>query len=462
MKEYAILNSAASHALRYLDELRERRVYPDEGSLRELKKFPVQLPESTTGAEEIVGLLNSAGSINTVATNGGRYFGFVFGGALPASLAANWMASAWDQNAVFKIASPVAAHIEKIAADWLLDLLGLASQSAVGFVTGTTMANFCGAIAARYQLSRRMGWDIKSRGMNGAPPIRVIAGDEVHASMQRALILAGFGLDEIVKVPTDDQGRIIAEKIPELDASTLVCVQAGNVNTGAIDPIKEVCLRAKDKGAWVHVDGAFGLWARVSPKKSHMAEGCELADSWAIDLHKWLNVPYDSGLVICKDAQVLHNALSVSAAYLPDSVEAEPYFNTPEMSRKARAIDTWAAIYSLGRKGVINLIERCCLLAELFALKLEQAGFKILNKVTLNQVLISFGDAEQTNRIIKKIQDDGTCWCGGTVWKSITAMRISVSSWMTTTEDIEKSAAAIIRIANEELILNQETRLVNL
>jgi glutamate/tyrosine decarboxylase-like PLP-dependent enzyme len=451
MKEYTILDSAASYSSAYLDALRERRVYPDKGSLEELKRLPFKLPESNTEAEEILELLNSVGSVNTVATNGGRYFGFVFGGALPASLAANWLASAWDQNAVFKVTSPIAAQIEKIASGWLLDLLGLPSQSAVGFVTGTTMANFCGAIAARYHLCRRMGWDIKSRGVNNAPRIRVIAGEELHASMQRALILAGFGLDEIIKVPTDDQGRIIAEKIPDLDASTLLCVQAGNVNTGAIDPIKEICLRAKDKGAWVHVDGAFGLWARVSPEKSQMAEGCELADSWAIDLHKWLNVPYDSGLVICKEPEVLQNALSVSAAYLPDSVEPEPYFNTPEMSRRARAIDTWAAIYSLGRKGVVDLIERCCFLAELFSTSLENAGFKILNKVSLNQVLVSFGDAELTNRIIKKIQEDGTCWCGGTVWKGVTAMRISVSSWMTTKEDIERSAAAIIKIANEEI-----------
>ena len=460
MKEYAILDSAASYAGRYLDELRERRVYPDKGSLEELKRLPLKLPESTTETEDVLELLNSVGSVNTVATNGGRYFGFVFGGALPASLAANWLATAWDQNAVFRVTSPVAAEIEKIAAGWLLDLLRLPSQSAVGFVTGTTMANFCGAIAARYHLYRRMGWDIKSRGMNNAPRIRVIAGEEVHASMQRALILAGFGTDEIIKVPTDDQGRIIAEKIPDLDASTLLCLQAGNVNTGAIDPIKEICLRAKDKGAWVHVDGAFGLWARVSPEKSQMAEGCDLADSWAIDLHKWLNVPYDSGLVICKEPQVLQNALSVSAAYLPDSVEPEPYFNTPEMSRRARAIDAWAAIYSLGRKGVVDLIERCCFLAELFAARLEHAGFKILNKVSLNQVLVSFGDAELTNRIIKKIQDDGTCWCGGTVWKGMTAMRISVSSWMTTQEDIERSAAAIIKIANEEIASAQKTRLV--
>jgi len=460
MKEYAILDSAASYAGRYLDELRERRVYPDKGSLEELKRLPLKLPESTTETEDVLELLNSVGSVNTVATNGGRYFGFVFGGALPASLAANWLATAWDQNAVFRVTSPVAAEIEKIAAGWLLDLLRLPPQSAVGFVTGTTMANFCGAIAARYHLYRRMGWDIKSRGMNNAPRIRVIAGEEVHASMQRALILAGFGTDEIIKVPTDDQGRIIAEKIPDLDASTLLCLQAGNVNTGAIDPIKEICLRAKDTGAWVHVDGAFGLWARVSPEKSQMAEGCDLADSWAIDLHKWLNVPYDSGLVICKEPQVLQNALSVSAAYLPDSVEPEPYFNTPEMSRRARAIDAWAALLSLGRKGVVDLIERCCFLAELFAARLEHAGFKILNKVSLNQVLVSFGDAELTNRIIKKIQDDGTCWCGGTVWKGMTAMRISVSSWMTTQEDIERSAAAIIKIANEEIASAQKTRLV--
>ena len=254
---------------------------------------------------------------------------------------------------------------------------------------------------------------------------------------------------------------MIAEKLPELDASTLVCAQVGNVNTGAIDPIKKICLKAKERGAWVHVDGAFGLWARVAPNKSQFVEGCELADSWAVDLHKWLNVPYDSGVLICKEPQVLQNALSVSAAYLPDSVEPEPYFNTPEMSRRARAFDAWAAIYSLGRKGVIDLVERCCSLAELFAAKLEDAGFKILNKVTLNQVLVSFGEADLTNRIIKKIQDDGTCWCGGTLWKGATAMRISVSSWMTTKEDIEKRAAAIIRIANEEIKANEKTRMVN-
>ena len=462
MGEYKILNEAAVHALNYLDELPLRRVFPSEDSLQLLEKLVVPLPDSATDAGEVIDTLNTIGSVNTVASNGGRYFGFVFGGVLPASLAASWLISAWDQNAVFKVSSPVAAQIEKITGSWILDLLRLPQGSAIGFVTGTTMANFCGVVAARYHLYQRMGWDIKSRGMNGAPPMRVVVGEEVHASMQRALLLAGFGLDNLVKVPTDDQGRIIAENFPELDGSTLVCLQAGNVNTGAIDPIKKICLAAKEKGAWVHIDGAFGLWARVSPEKSPLAEGCELADSWAIDLHKWLNVPYDSGAVICKEPQILQNALSVSAAYLPDSIEPDPYFYTPEMSRRARGIETWAAIYSLGRKGVIDLIERCCAYAELFASNLEKAGFRILNKVSLNQVLVSFGEADLTNRIIKKIQDDGTCWCGGTVWKGVTAMRISVSSWMTTEKDIEKCSAVIIRIAKEEMQASRKIAGVNL
>jgi glutamate/tyrosine decarboxylase-like PLP-dependent enzyme len=447
MGKYKILNTTARLAQEYLKELPDKRVFPNEKSLKKLNQFPEALPDSGRDAEEAIDLLYSIGSKNTVASNGGRYFGFVFGGTVPVSLAASWLTSTWDQNAVFKVSSPVAAHLEKITSRWLLELLQLPPESAVGFVTGTTMANFSGAIAARYHLYDKMGWNIKARGVNGAPAIKVVVGEEVHASMQRALILAGFGLENLVKVPTDDQGRMIAEKMPELDSSTMVCVQAGNVNTGAIDPVKDICQFAKEKGAWVHVDGAFGLWARVSPAKSYMAEGCELADSWAIDLHKWLNVPYDSGLVICKNPQILQNALSVSAAYLPDSIEPEPYFYTPEMSRRARGIETWAALYSLGRKGVTDLIERCCFLAELFAIRLQGAGFQILNKVTLNQVLVSFGDAERTKAIIKKIQDDGTCWCGGTIWHGITAMRISVSSWMTTEKDIERCADTIIKIA---------------
>ena len=454
MSQYNILERATTYAMQYFEELSHRRVFPTTASLQLLENFSSSLPVNGEEADKIVEQLHKIGSQNTVATNGGRYFGFVFGGAVPASLAANWLATAWDQNAVFKVSSPVAAHLEKIAGRWIVELLQLPS-SAVGFVTGTTMANFCGAVAARYHLCKQMGWDVKSKGMHGAPPIRVVVGEEVHASMQRALLLAGFGLEDVIKVPTDGQGRIIEGKFPELDASTFICLQAGNVNTGAIDPVKNICIAAKEKGAWVHIDGAFGLWARVSSKKMAMTDGCELADSWAIDLHKWLNVPYDSGLVICRHAQILQNALSVTAAYLPEVTEPDPFFNTPEMSRRARGIDTWAAISSLGKNGVTDLIERCCYLAEKFASNLRDAGFEILNEVVLNQVLVSFGNAETTNRIIKKIQDDGTCWCGGTIWKGKTAMRISVSSWMTTEEDVTTSSKAIIEIAKRELDLSQ-------
>lgn len=449
MSHYNVLDSAAGYAKEYLEQLAERRVFPSEADLKELELLTSTLPAEPVSHEEIIQQLHSIGSKTTVATNGARYFGFVTGATLPASMAASWLMAAWDQNAAFKVYSPLAAHIEKIAGRWVLELLELPEESAVGFVTGTTMANFCGVVAARYHLSKHMGWDIKSKGMNGAPPIRVIVGEEVHASMQRALLLAGFGLDNLIKIPTDSQGRIIPGHVPEIDSSTFICLQAGNVNTGALDPVKDICVAAREKGAWVHIDGAFGLWARVSPKKKEMAEGCELADSWAVDLHKWLNVPYDSGVIICRDAHILQNALSVSASYLPDS--PEPFLHTPEMSRRARAIETWAALHSLGKRGVTDMIERCCLLAEKFADDLRRAGFGILNDVVLNQVLVSFGDAALTNRIIKKIQEDGTCWCGGTVWKGQTAMRISVSSWMTTEEDIEKCSAAITRIARKEI-----------
>ena len=451
MSHFKLLEQVRDYAVEYLQTLPARKVFPDKDSLALLAQLNTPLPEEGKDAKQVIELLHEIGSPNTVTSNGGRYFGFVFGGSLPVALAANWMAGVWDQNAVFKISSPIAAQVEKVAGEWILDLLHLPRQSAVGFVTGTTMANFCGALAARHHIYNRLGWNSKVSGLNGAPSIKVVVGDEVHASMLRALTFAGFGTNHMIRVPTDDQGRMIAEKAPVLDGSTFVCLQAGNVNTGAIDPIKEICGKAKENGAWVHIDGAFGLWARCSPSKSRLAEGCELADSWAIDLHKWLNVPYDAGLIICKDQKKLHEALSITAAYLPDGVEPDPFFYTPEMSRRARGIETWAAIQSLGRSGVSELIDRCCKLARLFADTLRNAGFHILNEVSLNQVMVSFGGAELTTRIIKKIQEDGTCWCGATVWKGITAMRISVSSWMTTAEDIQVCSDAIIRIARKEI-----------
>jgi glutamate/tyrosine decarboxylase-like PLP-dependent enzyme len=447
MKEAELLDLARNYAMEYLRQLPGRRVFPDNDALKELETLAHPLPGPSADSSEILRILNTVGSPNTVASTGGRYFGFVFGGTFPVALAASWLASTWDQNAAMRLSSPIATKLEKVAGGWLLELLHLPTASAVGFVTGTTMANFCGVLAARRTIHARLGWDSKAHGLAGAPPIRVIVGEEVHASMLKALILAGFGLEELVRVPTDEQGRMIAEKVPELDEATLICLQAGNVNTGAIDPIENICRPGRKNDAWAHVDGAFGLWAAVSPELSHLTAGCELADSWAIDLHKWLNVPYDSGLAICKDPAALQVALSVSAAYLPDSGEAEPYFYTPEMSRRARGIETWAVLYALGKEGVTRLVERCCALARRFAAGLQQAGFRILNEVTLNQVLVYFGDQAVTNKIIKNIQEDGTCWCGGTVWKGLPAMRISVSSWMSTEDDIDVSIAAIARIA---------------
>lgn len=407
------------------------------------------LPEDPSDPLQLLALLDDVGSPATVATTGGRYFGFVIGGALPASLAANWLAGAWDQNAAMQVMSPVAGKVEEIVREWILDLLGLPSSSGVGFVTCTTMANFSALAAARSAILARAGWDVEENGLFGAPEIRVVVGQEVHVSVQRALNMLGLGRSRVITVPADDQGRMRADALPALDNRTIVCMQAGNVNTGAFDPAREICTRAREAGAWVHVDGAFGLWGAVSPLYSPTLEGVGQADSWAIDCHKWLNVPYDSGMVIVRDPEHLRRALSAgSAAYLTQSSGREPWQFTPDASRRARGIELWAALRSLGRRGLREMIERNCRQAQLFARRLRAAGFTVLNEVVLNQVLVSFGTPEDTRRIITELQADGTCWCGGTVWQGHTAMRISVSCWATTDEDVERSAAAMIRIAN--------------
>jgi glutamate/tyrosine decarboxylase-like PLP-dependent enzyme len=392
-------------------------------------------------------LLNDIGSQATVATTGGRYFGFVTGGALPAAVAANWLAAIWDQNAAFSVMSPVAAKLEEIVLAWTLELLGLPQSCGAGFVTGTTMANFSALAAARTALLSRCGWNVEENGLFGAPPLRVIVGEEVHVSLLKALAMLGLGHSRVIRVPADEQGRMRADALPELDDRTLICIQAGNVNSGAFDPAGEICSRAREAEAWVHVDGAFGFWAAVSPRYAPLLEGFSHADSWAIDCHKWLNVPYDSGIAVVRVPRNLHRAMALSAAYLQTSEVREPSHYTPESSRRARGIELWAAIRSLGREGLQEVVERNCRLAEVFSERLQGAGFEVLNEVVLNQVLVSFGSAEETQRIIAEVQNDGTCWCGGTQWHRRTAMRISISSWATTEEDVERSLAAILRIA---------------
>lgn len=446
MKE--LLADAASRSARYLSEIDRRPVAPRPEMIARLEGLGGPLAEDPCDPGQVLALLDDVGSPATVATAGGRYFGFVIGGTLPAALAANWLAGAWDQNAAMQVMSPVAAKLEEIVQGWTLDLLGLPPTGVAGFVTGTTMANFSGLAAARSAVLQRSGWNLEEDGFFGAPPIQVVVGQEVHVSVLRALTLLGLGRSRVTTVPGDGQGRIRADAIPRLDEKTILCLQAGNVNTGAFDPAKEICTRARDAGAWVHVDGAFGMWAALSPVYSPLVEGFENADSWAIDCHKWLNVPYDSGMVVVREPEHLRRALSWgSAAYLTQGSGREPWQFTPDASRRARGIELWAAVRSLGRSGLRELIERNCRQAKLFAERLHAAGFTVLNDVVLNQVLVSFGSAEETRRVIAGIQTDGACWCGGTVWQGHTAMRISVSSWATTDQDVDRSVAAIIRVA---------------
>jgi glutamate/tyrosine decarboxylase-like PLP-dependent enzyme len=446
-----LLAETAARATRYLAGINSRSVAPTPEDIALLDALGGPLPENPTDPAKVLALLDDAGSPATVATTGGRYFGFVIGGTLPASLAANWLAGAWDQNACMRVMSPVAAKAEEIARDWILDLLNLPPASGMGFVTCTTMANFSGLAAARSALLHRAGWNIEEDGLFGAPPIRVIVGAEVHISVLRALTMLGLGRSRVTTIPTDSQGRMRADALPELDDRTVVCIQAGNVNTGAFDPVKEICAQANEAGAWVHVDGAFGPWGVVSPLYAPLAEGLSDADSWAIDCHKWLNVPYDSGIVIVREPEHLRTALSMGkAVYLLQSGEREPWQFTPDASRRARGIELWAAIRSLGRKGLREMIERNCRQAKMFADRLHEAGFGILNDIVLNQVMVSFGSADETRRVIAGIQADGTCWCGGTEWHGHTAMRISVSSWATTDEDVERSVEAIIRVAKSK------------
>jgi glutamate/tyrosine decarboxylase-like PLP-dependent enzyme len=442
-----LLEETAARSARYSAAVRGMRVAPQAQDIGRLEALGGPLPQNPCDPLEVLALLDDAASPATVATTGGRYFGFVTGGAVPAAVAANWLAGIWDQNAALAVMSPVAAKIEEIVLAWIIELLGVPESCGAGFVTGTTMANFSALAAARTALLQRCGWNVEDAGLFGAPPLRVVVGEEAHVSLLKALALLGLGRSRVISVPTDSQGRMRAEALPELDDRTLICIQAGNVNTGAFDPAKEICSRAREAGAWVHVDGAFGLWAAVSPLYAHLLQGVSLADSWAIDCHKWLNVPYDSGIAVVRAPEHLQRTMAMNAAYLQTSGLREPSHYTPESSRRARGVELWAAMRSLGREGLREVIERNCGLAKVFAERLRQAGFEVLNEIVLNQVLVCSGSDEETRRIIAHVQDEGTCWCGGTQWHGRTAMRISVSSWATTEEDVERSLAVILSIA---------------
>lgn len=444
----SLLTDAAVRGADYRENAAERHVAPSREAIAGVERFIEPMPEAGTDDNEVLAILDEVGSPATVTMAGPRYFGFVIGGSLPVTVATNWLTTAWDQNVGMHEVTPATSTLERVAMDWMIELFGLPQGSAASFVTGATVANFTALAAARNRVYWDIDWNVEADGLIGAPPITIIVSEETHPTVFKSLGLLGFGRNRVVRAPVDGQGRIDASRFPAINGPTIICTQAGNVNTGAFDPVGDICELAQPKGAWVHVDGAFGLWAAASPDRAHLCSGFAAADSWATDAHKWLNVPYDSGVAFVRDTAALKSAMAITAEYLMTETEfRNPSDFTPELSRRARGVDVWAALKSLGRQGVAEMIDQCCSNARRFANGLSKAGFDVLNDVVLNQVLVSFGDDATNRSIIEDIQDDGTCWCGVTVWQQKTAMRISVCNWSTTEHDVDRSLEAILAIA---------------
>jgi glutamate/tyrosine decarboxylase-like PLP-dependent enzyme len=448
-----LLAQTAAHAADFLESLDERAVLPPV-ELDELRaRLGGPLPAEPSDPREVVELLASAAGDAAVAIPGGRYFGFVTGGALPAALAADWLTSAWDQNAGLFSSGPAAAVVEEICREWLVDVLGVPPHASVGFVTGTQTAHVTALAAARHHVLSAAGWDVARDGLAGAPRIRVLAGAKRHVTLDRAVRLLGLGDAAVVEIEADAQGRMVAsalrDALASADGPTIVCAQAGEVNTGAFDPLAEIVEAAHAAGAWVHVDGAFGLWAAASPSLRALVAGHERADSWATDAHKWLNVPYDCGLVFCAHPDVHRAAMAMGAAYLMIGEHREGFAWVPEASRRARGFPVYAALRSLGRTGLAELVERCCAHARRFADELARLpGCQILNEVVLNQVLLRFEDDARTQDVLARVQQSGEAWMGGTTWDGRAAIRISVSNWQTTDDDVERTVAAFATAVN--------------
>ena len=447
-----VLDLARELARAYLDGLGDRQIAGAVDRDEMVRVLGGPLPEGPTPATDVIERLASGVDRGLVATNAGRFFGFVEGGVLPAALAADWLASTWDQNPAFFTLSPAAAIVEEIAAGWLLDVLGLPANASVGFTTGAQMASVAALAAARHHVMADAGWDVEADGLIGAPAVNVIVGEERHATIGRALRFLGFGERTATIVPADDQGRMdaagLARTLDGLSGPIIVCAQAGNVNTGAFDPMKPIAEACRSHGAWMHVDGAFGLWAAAAPSLRHLVEGVELADSWATDGHKWLNTPYDSGIVACAHPDSHRTALALRAPYLVRAADGARDGSdwTPESSRRARGFAVWAALRSLGRDGVAELVDTCCAHARMFAERLaKHPDIRVLNDVVLNQVLIRVGDDdERTRSVARRLQSDGRVWMGDTVWQDTVALRISVSDHSTASEDVELAVESVL------------------
>jgi len=436
-----LLRRTAEIAADYVESLGERPVFPHvtPEQLRDALGGP--LPEEPLDPQRVLDDLAAGAEPGVVAMGSGRYFGFVIGGALPAALAADWLTSAWDQNAGLYVGGPSASVVEQVTREWLLELLGLPAEASIGFVTGTQMAHVTGLAAARFHVLDAVGWDVGRDGLTGAPSVRVLVGEKRHVTVDRALRLLGLGAPTVVSA--DDQGRLQVDPLREAfgDGPTIVCAQAGEVNTGAFDPLPEIADACEQAGAWLHVDGAFGLWAAVTPARKHLVEGIERADSWTTDAHKWLNVPYDSGIVLCAHPESHRAAMTVTASYLIQDEGARRVRDqvdwVPEFSRRARGFAVYAALRSLGRSGIAELVERCCEGATRFAAAIaELPGVELLNEVVLNQVLFRLESDERTDEVLRRVQEDGAVWMSGTTWNGRKAIRVSVSNWQTGDEEI--------------------------
>ena len=437
IRDRSVFNKAQQHALAYLDQVFGRNVFPDDVAVQNLSIFEEDLPLTSSDAEEVIDQLHIHGSPATVATLGGRYFGFVTGSALPVGLAAKHLGTYWDQAPAMNVLSPVTGRLEAVVEKWLIQLFGLPKQSAAGFVSGTSMANLCGLAAARYRILARNNWDIHKKGLYDAPRIRIVTGKQAHSTVLKAIGLLGLGQDSIEWVDVDDQGRIIQEAVPELDSNTILILQAGNVNSGAFDDFDLLCDKANQANAWVHIDGAFGLWAGAVDQLKHLTKGMEKANSWAVDGHKTLNTPYDCGIVMCEDREAMTAALHMSGSYIIESKQRDGMFYTPEMSRRARIIELWAILKYLGREGIDQMILTMHERARQFAAEIGKIdGFTVDNEVVFNQVLVRCQTDHLTEQVLHNIQQLRECWLGGSQWKGKKVMRMSVCSWATTEADI--------------------------
>lgn len=444
LEQKDILNQVKDYAFDYLNNSLDRNVFPSADAISQLKIFEESLPESVGNPKEILEQLNHYGSGATVSQIGGRYFGFVNGGMIPSSLAARWLSDVWDQNSALYLISPLASKLEEVCETWLRELFGLADEIVAGFVSGSSLAIFCGIAAGRYRMFQNLGWDINRQGFYDAPKVRIVAGRQAHGTVVKAVTLLGFGIDNIEWVDTDNQGRILPSQLPSLDERTILILQAGNVNSGAFDNFEEICVRANKAQSWVHIDGAFGLWAGASSKLKHLTKGMQKANSFSLDGHKTLNTPYDNGIVLCNDKEALTHALHASGSYIVRSGNRDGMFYTPEMSRRSRSIELWAAMKYLGREGIDELVYGLHQRARQISEELRTEGFKILNDVVFNQVIVTCGSEALTHETMKKIQDSGECWVGGSRWGGTSVIRISVCSWATTEDDITRTVRAFV------------------